>query len=169
MGLCILGIKINDIEKYNEEETIVTRSHPFHRGLTKDEERKVDFANENYEVLHDDFGMSYGNYNGFRDELSRCALNLTSREVWGLVSSLDIDDNYPEAIYHLINFSDCEGFIGPKAVKELDLYFKENYDRIYSKMEERTKDLENYYTNRLKTLVECIDITAKNNGYLMFC
>lgn len=65
----------------------------------------------------DEFGHragSYSGYNNWRQRLCLMALGVVPREVW----------NYPEAhkdepFYLLIDFSDCEGYIGTESCKVL--------------------------------------------------
>lgn len=162
MGLYISGKVIKPLEKYSEDARNVFTLRGFERSLQKNEIVLIDWEEENFECVGDGPSMSYGNYNGFRNALSQASLGLEVDRVWYIASNLDDNQPYPEAIYHILNFADNEGFIGPKAVKELDSYFAEHYDRIKDNLSHE------YYQGKLEQLVECIKDTAKANGYLEF-
>jgi hypothetical protein len=69
------------------------------------------------------FGFRAGSYSGhgaFRDALSEVALGVTPDIVWG-----DPDAYKEEPFFELINFSDCEGTIGPEACADLARDFQE--------------------------------------------
>ena len=83
----------------------------------------------------DSFGFragSYGGYNSWRNQLAQVAGFRGDHDVW---------DNHSEGPFvELINFSDCEGIIGPKVSAKLakdfadhadkagDGYFRDKYD-----------------------------------------
>ncbi len=76
------------------------------RGL---EENRCYLVDEDAEV----FGFRAGSYSGhgaFRDALSETALGVDPPTVWG-----NPDAYKDEPFFELINFSDCEGSIGPEA------------------------------------------------------
>ena len=61
-------------------------------------------------IVDDEYGFragSYGGYNLWRDLLSRAFLGVPARDVWRNPGA------YDSPITSLINFSDCEGLIGP--------------------------------------------------------
>lgn len=57
---------------------------------------------------------SYSGYNRFREDLCRAALGVEPREVWSSPAAYE-----EKPFYELINFSDCEGTIGPEAAADL--------------------------------------------------
>jgi len=61
---------------------------------------------------------SYGRYNKWRDQLSLMAHGITAAEFWKL-------DDQPSAFRELIDFSDCEGVIGPVVAAKLAEDFAE--------------------------------------------
>jgi hypothetical protein len=66
---------------------------------------------------------SYGGYNAWREALARL-VGVTPRQVW------DAPDRYADLPFvGLINFSDCEGAIGPEASAALARDFAEWEDR----------------------------------------
>jgi len=68
---------------------------------------------------------SYSGYNKWRDELARRALDLPAATVW------EDPSRFVEApFFELINFSDCEGTIGPDAASDLATDFGALRDRI---------------------------------------
>lgn len=54
---------------------------------------------------------SYGGYNAWREQLAQLVGHKTARDVWGCPQ--------PGPFVELINFSDCEGTIGPETSKKL--------------------------------------------------
>lgn len=83
------------------------------------------------EVGHGFRAGSYSSYNYVREKLSELALGVQPREVWENPSAYE-----GKPLYELVNFSDCEGFIGPKTsaklltdLNALDLGQLEEYPR----------------------------------------
>ena len=69
---------------------------------------------------------SYGGYNDWREALSMFAYNVPPSVVW------KNNDAYKDKpFYRLINFSDCEGIIGPEECKKLDKNFRD-YQEAFS-------------------------------------
>lgn len=164
MGLCISGIKITKINKEPSDDTMETFVlRGFERSLLDSEILVIDYEDENYECVGDGPSMAYSSYNRFRSDLCEAALGLKIDDAWEIAHNLPDDQAYPSAIYHIINFADNEGFIGPTAVKELDVYFKENGDRIREKLNSEERSF-----NQFNQLAECVSDTAKENGYLEF-
>lgn len=64
---------------------------------------------------------SYSGYNEWRDQLARMIGTTADRVFAG--------DDKPIDFYELINFSDCEGFIGPKTCAKLAADFAKHHDR----------------------------------------
>jgi len=63
---------------------------------------------------------SYSGYNRWRDQLSRFAHGVSPETVWGNA------DYVGKPFYELIEFSDCEGFIGPVVATKLSRDFQEH-------------------------------------------
>lgn len=64
---------------------------------------------------------SYGGYNQFREQLSLHALGVTPQQVWQRPR-----EYVDKPFFELINFSDCEGQIGPQACADLAKDFAEH-------------------------------------------
>jgi hypothetical protein len=84
---------------------------------------------------------SYGGYNYWREDLARFALGVDPGEVW--TAPLGYQD---APFFELINFSDCEGAIGPEAAVDLlkDFYDHRDKYRASHSVLDRTYDLERY-------------------------
>jgi hypothetical protein len=110
----------------------------------------------NYEEIEnmDSIGWAYSYYNNVRDDLSRFITGKPASLVWGECEALKNGKPYPNPMYHIINFADNEGTIGPKAVKEMSEYL-ENID--FSKA-----------SDHVTRLIELILIAGKFNCYLRF-
>lgn len=164
MGLDISGIKITKKADESSEDAMETFVYEgFERSLLDSEIVLLDFEDENFEYVGDGPSMAYSSYNRFRSDLCEAALGLKVDEAWELAFNLADEEPYPSAIYHIINFADNEGFIGPSAVKELDKYFKENGDRIRSNLDPEERSFDQF-----NQLAECVSDTAKEDGYLQF-
>ena len=68
---------------------------------------------------------SYSTYNQFRRLLSLAANGMLDSDVW---ETPDISTDLP--FYYIINFSDCEGTIGPSVSQILHTQFIENRERV---------------------------------------
>jgi len=69
---------------------------------------------------HEILDMSYTGYNGWREELTRAVHRCEPEKIWR-----NKDTNL--ALYEIINFSDCEGYIGPDAAADLLADFMDDY------------------------------------------
>lgn len=79
---------------------------------------------------------SYSGYNSWRDELARMAGWTGAKEVWTLGQEEDAGGPF----FEIINFSDCEGVIGPKISAKLSADFKANTDKAYAWAQEHSED-----------------------------
>ncbi len=85
-------------------------------------------ADHCYATEGETFGFragSYSGYNQFREELCKAALGVAPQEVWA-----EPNEYVDRPFFELINFSDCEGSIGPEACADLALDFQEGRDTI---------------------------------------
>lgn len=105
-----------ELEEGNWETTADSHSHSFRAG-------------------------SYSGYNHFRKILAMCTLGVDIDTVWAN------EDNYAyQPFFNLLNFSDCEGSIGPKYSAELYNDFVDNRDRFIRNLKQEidfTKETEN--------------------------
>lgn len=89
-----------ELEEGNWEATPETQSHSFRAG-------------------------SYSGYNEFRRILAMCTLGVDIETVW------EAQDTYiNQPFFKLLNFSDCEGTIGPDYSASLFEDFRDNRDRF---------------------------------------
>lgn len=82
----------------------------------------------------DDFYFSAGSYSGYnwwRAELSRFALKVEPGSVWGTGEQRFRGEPFVE----LINFSDCEGAIGPETSRKLAADFEAWHERAVAHSE----------------------------------
>lgn len=166
MGVSITGLKIDKMEELTEDcdKIELFTYEGFERSLLPEEIVTLGFDSNgdliNGEYL-DSVSMTYGFYNQLRDEIATVGLGISDAEVWGMARNLPDKEDYPHALYYLINFADNEGFIGPKAVKLLSNYFKGNMDLYKDNLSEHDHAW-------FKNLVNVINDTAENDGYLEF-
>ena len=161
MGLDIFAIekavKIaeydGDIEKLAEEGNVVRvhqvgefRAHDhITSGIYRWEGRSMDFG-----------AGSYSTYNGFRTDLCVIAHEVFPTVVWKNPEIYEGGD-----FYELINFSDCEGAIGPTTAQKLLSDFKKHRNHYCE--ESNAWDCERY-----NHWIEALEIAA-NDGMLIFC
>ena len=88
-----------------------------------------------YAAEEDDVGeagyWSYGGYNRWREALSMLALGVMPRRVWDKP-----DDFAGQPFVELINFSDCEGTIGPDVAARLAVDFATYDEKARGAMDE---------------------------------
>lgn len=99
---------------------------------------------------------SYSGYNFWRSELAKFA---------GYNSDIDFWENATnDTIFNeLINFSDCEGLIGPKTSARLYQDFQINYEQARIFVSECNYFMENY-----EEFMKAFQM-ASNNGFVRFC
>ena len=68
---------------------------------------------------------SYGGYNAWRNQLARLMLDMSDEQVWNAAE----DSLAGRPFVELIDFSDCEGFIGPKTCAKLSADFANNQEK----------------------------------------
>lgn len=73
---------------------------------------------------------SYGGYGAWRNELAETMLGKSAKDVWAMcamsVTAMKSAAEKPLPFLELINFSDCEGFIGPETCAKLSADFANN-------------------------------------------
>lgn len=105
---------------------------------------------------------SYSGYNRFRNLLS-VFVGGTDKEVWE-----NPDKFKDDPFYELINFSDCEGCIGPKVSAKLYQDFVENEERFLDSIETHKNEfdlgwIKTCYSNWKKAFE-----LAKDHGFVDF-
>ena len=140
------------------------------RELTKDEEGEYYFSNsgfkqsnmpnlENKEIqieFDDGFDFragSYGGYNRFRNQLCLASNNISADELWK-------SENENLKFYWLINFTDCDGYIGTDYCKIL-------YDEFVKYEKEIKLSLDEYYYQTYDNFKEAFRLGA-DNGLVSF-
>ena len=87
---------------------------------------RVDGLKEGYYRVAETFGFRAGSYSGFntwRNELAQLTGAASAQEVWGRGAQ-------PGPFVELINFSDCEGCIGPLTSAKLAADFAAFQDKV---------------------------------------
>jgi hypothetical protein len=154
-----------------------------YKGLTKTD------AEENIHVSRDEFGYnddlekgwydcadsfhfragSYSSYNNWRRVLCEAIHGMTDIEFWK-----DQDSLVGSAFFELINFSDCEGQIGPKVSEKLYQEFSnpENEEKFRSYCEKEYGDelgaVEDFYMANWEDFKKAFEI-ARDNGLVQWC
>lgn len=140
MGLDISYYKLvkeiprkEDDDLHYENDEIIIEKQPFKLQLGTLKEESV------YEMDYiDSFASgSYGGYNGWRNRLYSLVYSGNIDDYWEKTSNI-IDEKYTKKLetnietmpfLELINFSDCEGIIGPEICEKLSKDFQE-YDEL---------------------------------------
>lgn len=153
-----------------------------YQGLTKTD------AEENIHVSHDEFGYSsdletgwydcegesfnfragsYSGYNSWRRALCEAIHGVSDVEFWK-----DAENFIGQPFYELINFSDCEGQIGPKVSEKLfqDFANPENEKKFldYCKTNFGTDYLEDFYQANWDDFKKAFEI-ARQGGLVQWC
>lgn len=158
MGVSIYGVNIPPRSK-GEYKTFCYED--FYRSLNKNE---ITYKKDTDQQTQNGVSVSYGYYNQIREELSLAFLKADCQTVWQRCAKLKKRKKYGRSLYHLVNFADNEGYIGPKAVKQMSRYFKrsKNFNKNISKVPKE-------YRSYILELIDCIHETAKmESGYLVF-
>ena len=153
-----------------------------YQGLTKTD------AEENIHVSHNEFGYnsdlqtgwydcegesfhfragSYSGYNSWRRALCEAIHGVSDVEFWK-----DAENFIGQPFYELINFSDCEGQIGPKVSEKLfqDFENPENEKKFldYCKTNFGTDYLEDFYQANWDDFKKAFEI-ARQGGLVQWC
>jgi hypothetical protein len=153
-----------------------------YQGLTKTD------AEENIHVSHNEFGYnsdlqtgwydcegesfhfragSYSGYNSWRRALCEAIHGVSDVEFWK-----DEENFIGQPFYELINFSDCEGQIGPKVAEKLyqDFANPENEKKFldYCKAKFETEYLEEFYQANWEDFKKAFEI-ARLGGLVQWC
>jgi len=99
---------------------------------------------------------SYGGYSHFREQLCMMVHTVATKVVWS-----NLEEYRDKPFFSLINFSDCEGFIGPKTSAELASYFV-----IW---DEFAKEALDEYCYEVYSLFKNAFETAADSGVVQFC
>ena len=153
-----------------------------YQGLTKTD------AEENIHVSHNEFGYnsdlqtgwydcegesfhfragSYSGYNSWRRALCEAIHGVSDVEFWK-----DAENFIGQPFYELINFSDCEGQIGPKVSEKLfqDFENPENEKKFldYCKEKFETAYIEDLYQANWDDFKKAFEI-ARQGGLVQWC
>ncbi|RLA66593.1 MAG: hypothetical protein DRQ88_06065 [Epsilonproteobacteria bacterium] len=167
MSIWINRVKLNRIEDPNlqtGEEVSETKDYhcpyvadkTFERSLLESEKGHFVAERSKEGFGPEIFGGPYSYYNQCREKICKAVTGEDINYVWGKIEGMK-ELPYERGIYHLLNFSDCEGFIGPTALKEI----KEDL----SGMSFKGKGLDEHTIDFLTNLR---DIEVANNDYLIF-
>lgn len=99
---------------------------------------------------------SYGTYNGLRRQLSLMAHDKEPQEIWN-----DRERYKGRDFYELIDFSDCEGVIGPTTAGKLYYDFRSYREAYHMQNNEWDNEV---YDNWMKAME-----LASNDGIIIFC
>jgi hypothetical protein len=118
----------------------------------------IDLENRDIQIEFDeefDFrAESYGGYNKFRNELCLSANNITAKELWSIETDVGLK------FYWLINFTDCDGYIGTSYCKIL-------YDEFVKYEDEVKSNLQDYYHIIYDNFKEAFRL-GSDNGLVSF-
>lgn len=111
---------------------------------------------------------SYSGYNEWRRELCLMALGVEPEVVWQ-----NYEDYKGRPFVELINFSDCEGTIGPAVSRKLYNDFLEQETKIFQASRDRghVKDFnwkESYFGDKYTFWKEAFRVAGSENGAVRF-
>jgi len=104
---------------------------------------------------------SYGGYSNWRNQLSLLALSVPAKAVWD-----DPKKFAGQPLVELIDFSDCEGFIGPRTSAKLALDFRSLWVSIASRVNNilRTDGEGKYFMARYDDWTQAFELAADNGA-----
>lgn len=171
MGLDITAY--SNIKKDEENgEVLGLYSTGFIQSNLKEFETNYEILDEDGEVIEplltcdDGYGFragSYGGYGEFRRILCTAINEIDLSEMWENDNKISIQ-NLP--FFWLLNFSDCEGYIGTDYCKILYKDFVNNEDKFREAMKE-FEDYGQYYIDTYLDFKNALEV-ASNNGVLSF-
>jgi len=152
MGLNIAGYSnIRNIEKFdvNGDWRTCLFSDGYEQSNMPETEGYIKFDYDESK----DISFSYSTYDSFRNSLSLKSNGMTEEELWN-------SNNKNLKFYYIINFSDCEGYIGTSYCKIL-------YDEFTKYEEDIIPLFDNYYKGIYLNLKEIFRL-GSNNGFVDF-
>lgn len=153
MGLDITAysnIKKRELLEYEESEYYFSNSGFIQSDMINIENKEIQI---DFDESFDFRAGSYGGYSIFRNELCLASNNITAEQLWSL-------QDETLKFYWLINFSDCEGYIGTSYCKIL-------YDEFVKYEEDVKIKLDEYYHQTYDNFKEAFRLGA-NNGLVDF-
>jgi hypothetical protein len=114
---------------------------------------------ETSESKSESMSLSYGGYNGFRNEISLALIGAPAKEVW-------VNEQYykESPAYKLINFSDCEGLFGPTVSKEIHEQLVANRDKYVEHLRANSNHYDIEYYDKLTRIFGL----GADDGIIMF-
>jgi len=113
---------------------------------------------------------SYSGYNRWREDLSMAIHGVMPAIIWESPEKFEEKD-----FFEIINFSDCEGCMGPQTSAKLHNDFVKNRDSFVGFMEDRYGKIDNdgfsesaYRVRVYDDFTKAFEI-AKDSGVLIFC
>jgi hypothetical protein len=102
--------------------------------------------------------MRYSDFSSFKLELSLRLFKKSSSHIIQSSQFIPECEPYPSPLYHLINFADTEGYIGPCAVQAMAVELK--------KPKIRKKFCKDSFSRQLYKII--LETSKFKNGYLVF-
>jgi hypothetical protein len=136
-------------------------------GIDRCDDLYPGLYHESHETCSHSFSAgSYGCYNDFRRDICLCVNGVHPQEIW------ENPDKWRKSpLFELINFSDCEGRIGPEVCKKLLNEMKENYLNFIKFLVDSYSEYDihsiEYYKIRYENFIKCFEI-ASENGVVIF-
>jgi hypothetical protein len=148
-----------DWDEIGDEKIIVTANPDFHERAEGIEEGLYACDGEK----HCFRAGSYGGYNTFRNMLAQVGMGAADFEVWGQPGTYS-----GEPFFELVNFSDCEGMIGPKTCAKLYQDFLSLKDTFYAQMDAGgDESYAEYYKQKYEDWTEAFRI-GQDAGFVDF-
>ena len=108
---------------------------------------------------------SYSGYNEFRQYLSLVGMNAAPETVWG-----DTKKYLKKPFFEQVNFSDCEGSIGPVVARKLAKDYADNRESFVKFIEMKFKDTTDreYFINKYDEWSMAFSEAGATNGAVLF-
>jgi len=137
-------------------------------GYDKCDDLKPGLYYEGYKTISHSFRAgSYGSYNDFRKNICLSVNGVYPAEIW------ETPDKWRDSpLFDLINFSDCEGRIGPEVSRKLYGEMNENYIKFVKFIVDQYSEHGNfhimeYHKETYEDFMKCFEI-ASEDGIVIF-
>lgn len=158
MGLDITAYENIEFKEVIEDESEVS----FYNGGYFEQSNMTEIENKNLEISfsrsHDFRAGSYGGYGVFRNNLSVIINNRTQDDIF---KNCENESIKKLPFFYLINFSDCEGYIGTSYCEILYNDFCKHEEEYMEKQEHE------YAKEKYLEFKKAFEL-AKNNGLVNF-
>lgn len=158
MGLDISVKKLFPAPEGTSEDDLSAIYSDFPRSLTPEEKFSFNCEDDLNDESFDSLYVGYSYYNRWREWLCLIAFGRPIQALWDECQNIDPDSPYPNGLYHLLNFADNEGYIGPTAAKSIHVAIQDI----------NPVEGDPHHLETLDEWKRVIKVAAENDAYIHF-